>query len=598
MQLNDYIGEATAYDKKLMLERKDPVSWLKSVSAFANTQGGRLLFGVADDGALVGLADAKGDSEFISETIKMQMDPVPEINLSIHEEGGKRFVAVEIKAGSETPYYTFVKGHRDAYIRIGNESVKATAIELKRLVLKGARLSWDGLPTEYRRDEFAFEVLRAEYHRTLKLTLRDVDLESFGLVSSGGFLTNAGALLADNSPIRHSRVFCTRWNGVSKTNGLMEAFDDAEYSGGLIGLLNSAKHFVAVNSKKMWRKTDDRRVDFPEYPERAYEECIVNGLIHRDYCEIGSEVHIDMFDDRLEISSPGGMPSGDLVQQLDWMNVTSVRRNPVIADLFQRLDLMERRGSGFKKVLDAYAFESEKRGVSIKPEFRSARSSFFAVLPNLNYGLSIGQAAGHVAVQAADHVSDHVTGYVDDGSNLVLQEAASNIPGNAARLVRILKSDMDIHEIMKRIKLSSRGHLRKTALIPAVEAGLVEMAQPDSPRSPTQKYRLTAKGRELFAYYTGIGTDAMSDGTQSSRSAAITNTITKTISKTSTETISKQAEKILNVLAGDGHISAQQLAHILGLSVPGIRYHLNLLTRKSLIKRVGSSKAGHWEVVK
>ena len=79
MQLKDYIGEATAYDKKLMLERKDPTSWLKSVSAFANTQGGRLLFGVANDGSLVGLADAQGDAEFISETIKMQMDPVPHL---------------------------------------------------------------------------------------------------------------------------------------------------------------------------------------------------------------------------------------------------------------------------------------------------------------------------------------------------------------------------------------------------------------------------------------------------------------------------------------------------------------------------------------
>ncbi len=132
MHMADYIGETTSYDKKLMLERKDPTSWLKSVSAFANTQGGRLLFGMANDGSLVGLADAQSDAEFISETIKMQMDPVPEIDLSLHEEDGKRFVVVEIKAGTETPYYTFVKGHRDAFIRIGNESVRADATQLKR----------------------------------------------------------------------------------------------------------------------------------------------------------------------------------------------------------------------------------------------------------------------------------------------------------------------------------------------------------------------------------------------------------------------------------------------------------------------------------
>ena len=150
MKLEGYIGEATSYDKKLMLERKDTTSWLKSVSAFANTQGGKLLFGIANDGTFQGLADAQGDSEFISETIKMQMDPVPEIDLSIHEEDGKRFVVVDVKSGAETPYYVFVKGHRDAYIRIGNESVRASAIELKRLVLKGSHRSWDSLPSQYR----------------------------------------------------------------------------------------------------------------------------------------------------------------------------------------------------------------------------------------------------------------------------------------------------------------------------------------------------------------------------------------------------------------------------------------------------------------
>ena len=298
MQLKDYIGEATAYDRKLMLERKDSTSWLKSVSAFANTQGGRLLFGVANDGALVGFADAQSDSEFISEAIKAQMDPLPEIDLSINEEDGKRFVVVEIMAGSETPYYMFVKGHRDAYIRIGN-------------------------------------------------------------------------------------------------------------------------------------------------------------------------------------------------------NVTSIRRNPVIADLFQRLDLMERRGSGFKKVLDAYAFESEKRGVSIRPEFRSARSAFFAVLPNLNYGHSIGQVIGHVAGQATGQVTNHAADHVDEDSILVLQEIAKVLPGNVARLLRILKSEMDIHQILTKIRFSSRAHLRKSALYPALEMGLVEMTQPNSPRSPTQKYRLTEKGKAV-----------------------------------------------------------------------------------------------------
>ena len=77
-----------------------------------------------------------------------------------------------------------------------------------------------------------------------------------------------------------------------------------------------------------------------------------------------------------------------------------------------------------------------------------------------------------------------------------------------------------------------------------------------------------------------------------------TKTATKTITYTTTKTISKEAEKILDVLSENNRISARQLGRILGLSVSGVRYHLKLLTKKSLIRRVGSSKTGHWEVVK
>ena len=89
----------------------------------------------------------------------------------------------------------------------------------------------------------------------------------------------------------------------------------------------------------------------PDIPERAALECIVNGLIHRDYLELGSEVHIDIFDDRMEIYSPGGMFDGSFVQNLDTDHVPSRRRNPIIADVFSRMNYMERRGSGFTDLL-------------------------------------------------------------------------------------------------------------------------------------------------------------------------------------------------------------------------------------------------------
>lgn len=168
----------------------------------------------------------------------------------------------------------------------------------------------------------------------------------------------------------------------------MDALDDKEYSGSLVSLLQNGTEFVKNNTKKRWKKTGTGRVEMPEYPEQAVHEALVNALIHRDYMEIGSEVHIDIFDDRMEIYSPGGMFDGSIVQNLDTDYVASKRRNPVIADIFSRMHFMERRGSGFKKIKADYR-RAENYRKEVEPLFRSTPTSFFVTLYNLNYNIPI-----------------------------------------------------------------------------------------------------------------------------------------------------------------------------------------------------------------
>lgn len=194
--------------------------------------------------------------------------------------------------------------------------------------------------------------------------------------------------MADEPPMRHSRLFCTRWYGLDKASGVIEALDDKEYSGSLVSLLQNGIEFVKNNTKKRWKKTGTGRIEMPEYPEQAVHEALVNALIHRDYMEIGSEVHIDIFDDRMEIYSPGGMFDGSIVQNLDTDNVASKRRNPVIADIFSRMHFMERRGSGFKKIKADYRRAVNYRN-EVEPLFRSTPTSFFVTLYNLNYNVPI-----------------------------------------------------------------------------------------------------------------------------------------------------------------------------------------------------------------
>ena len=384
--IKELIGETTDYDKKLALEVKKPKSWCKSVSAFANGVGGTLIFGVSNDNEVRGLLDAEKDAEIISEQIKVRLDPIPEFHLSFFRtEDDKTLILLNIQQGEETPYYYLADGVMEAYVRLGNESVKADATELKRLVLRGKNSSYDALSTTYSVSDYAFSKLRERYKAWTGESLENKELVSFGLVDDKGKLTNAGALLADDSPIRWSRVFCTRWNGLDKGGGIMDALDDAEYSGSLISLLNEGAAFIKRNMKTMWKKTTNSRIDMPEYCERSYFEALVNALVHRDYLVNGSEVHIDMFDDRMVIYSPGGMPDGTLIQERVIDAIPSTRRNPVLADVFQRLGYMERKGSGLTKIINAYK-NANNYDESKAPKFISSRVEFTVILKNLNYG--------------------------------------------------------------------------------------------------------------------------------------------------------------------------------------------------------------------
>lgn len=242
----------------------------------------------------------------------------------------------------------------------------------------------------------SFTKLKSVYKQRTGNSFEDTDYESFGLIDEKGNLTNAGALLADESPVRHSRLFCTRWNGLDKASGVVDAVDDKEYTGGLITLLQSGIEFITNNSKKAWKKVSDRRIEMPDYPERAVMEGLVNALIHRSYTQVGSEVHIDMFDNRIEIYSPGGMVSGVSLKDKDILKIPSKRRNPVLADVFNRLKYMERRGSGFKKIMMDYQ-EQPNYNESLRPLFEADSEDFLLTLFNMNYSEKqedVGQDVG------------------------------------------------------------------------------------------------------------------------------------------------------------------------------------------------------------
>jgi len=151
----------------------------------------------------------------------------------------------------------------------------------------------------------------------------------------------------------------------------------------------------------------------------------------------GSEIHVDMYDDRLEIVSPGGMPDGKRIQDLNIDDIPSIRRNPLICDVFSRLKLMERRGSGLRKIIDEYPEE-------ITPFFRSTEQSFVVTLKNLNYSKVSTPIGDDVGVENGDDVG------VENNTNKILNAIFEEPKATQKRLAEV--TGLSMRTISREVK--------------------------------------------------------------------------------------------------------------------------------------------------
>ena len=507
MELKALIAECTAYDFKMMLEEKKPKSWLKSISAFANGLGGSLFFGIDNDGIIKGLDDVQNVCETISNRIRDYMDPLPEVEMIPHDIDGLHIVQLKVNVGHYTPYYYVGDGQRIAFVRIGDESLPATAEQMVRLVLKGSNKTFDSLHTDYKAEDYSFTILANTFKDRTKQEWDKKYLLSFGLITDAGNLTNAGALFADDCPLWQSRLYCTRWDGKEKG----DAINDAEFTGNVLMLLREAMNFVKSNTKRGWEKLPDGRKNKPEYAERAVLEAMVNHFIHRDYTVMGSEVHLDVYDDRLSITSPGGMYSGQTVQDLSLEEIASDRRNPILADVMAQLDYMEKRGSGLKRICnETKALDGYKD--KLKPVFKSTTSQFMTIIYSMEYELKNEQGEQH-----------------QDGTKpgLSWEQVGTKIGlswDEVEKLFIALRDPKSMVELKELYQWSNTTKFKAKYVSPLIETQFVGMTLPNKPTSPKQRYFLTDGGRALLA-----------NMTRNSKSSDLTGKVNHLIEKLSEE---------------------------------------------------------------
>ena len=371
-----YSGKESAF---LELKERLSDSFLKTVSAYANYSDGRIVFGVSDDGTIIGISDAAELRLHIENKINDCINPRPRFRLEVQEVDGKILVVLYVFQGKNAPYYY----NQTTYKRTDTSTVPVDRSEIRRLVMRGVEQSYDQLISP--ETELEFTILEGELKREIGLQFfSDDTLRTLGLVVDDEY-TRAAELLADKNKNSRSATSIVRFG---KTRSEFMDRRTLTYQSLL------AQYRGALEMFDRWYAPYEevvgfRRIERIQIPREAYREGVANALVNRRY-DVNGSVQVAMYEDRVEIISPGGLPEG-MSEATYLYSQISIPRNTVIADVFHRLHIIEKFGTGIDRIRDEYI------GFISQPQFEITSDFTRVVLPVIDYNsepqeLSLGES--------------------------------------------------------------------------------------------------------------------------------------------------------------------------------------------------------------
>lgn len=344
------------------LEFKSEISntFLKTVSAFANFGDGKILFGVEDDGNECGIDHPDQACLDIENKINDSISPKPDFDLKIENNN---VICLSVRKGKYTPY--LYKGK--AYRRSDTASLAVDQVELKRLVLDGANLYFEELNCGIDALQFSILEEKLQTHNGISGISQDI-LRTLGFVNTNGKYNNAAAIFADEN--HFYGVDMARFG--ESLNEIM----DRETITHVSVLKQYDKAVACYKRYYQYEKISGmERTVVDLIPERAFREAIANALVHRSW-DINAHVRISMFQDRIEIRSPGGLPKGITGQEYLHGEISCLR-NPILGNVFFRLHYIEMFGTGVRRIMEAY------EGTVLKPQFQISDNAICVILPVL-----------------------------------------------------------------------------------------------------------------------------------------------------------------------------------------------------------------------
>jgi len=409
----------------------------KTVIAFANTDGGKLIVGVNDDGTIVGLDNPYDDMLKISNSLRdsIRPDVMVFISMLIDEIEKKQIIVIEVERGTSCPYYLGNKGIRPegVFIRQGAATVPASEAAILKMIRETSGNRYEVARSIEQDLTFAQTV---KYFSEKNIEFGESQRRTLGLIGNDNTYTNLAFLLSDQC--NHSIKFA------SFTGNAKEIFKERnEFTGSV--LLQLENVYEAVDKYNALGSTFSGlyRIDRKDYPEEVIREVLLNAVAHREY-GISASTLVSVFDDRIEVLTVGGLVKG--VTLSDIMLGVSASRNSNLANVLYQLELVEAYSTGMKKIMknyDEYDF---------KPSIELSDNAFKVSIPNINYYLIQDEVAKKKSLMKRDDLSireEEVVRMLEDSKQITRKMVEEEVNISQATATRLLNDLLEKGVIKK-----------------------------------------------------------------------------------------------------------------------------------------------------
>ena len=342
-------GENASIEFKEIVAR--PESLAKEIVAFANTQGGTLLLGIADNGEIIGISDDKNHEEYLANIARNNVIPAIDITIEKITFENKNIIAVSIPKGKDKPYQTL---NNQFLIRIGSTNRVATQTELMRLFQQSGVFHYDAIALENADIKQLNLTKISQYFDNYQVDFSEEEnpenlLKNTDILTENYQVTIAGLLVFGLNPQKFMPNACISFAHFSGNEITEELIDKQVINGTLDYQIDTVLAIIKNNSlsPSMINGTKTQSQRFL-YPDKVFRELLVNACVHRNYAISGSRIRIFMFDNRIEFISPGKLPNTVTIEKLQYGVSYSI--NPIIVKFMENLRYIDKLGRGLPMV--------------------------------------------------------------------------------------------------------------------------------------------------------------------------------------------------------------------------------------------------------